>query len=277
MSNQKKHAGNIGDMIKHALLTELMIDFAESNPERPIRYLETHAGFYDYEEKALKKPKGGWKGQRAWSLGIVVQAIEEGRDLGRFGEILGKSIKADKFTYPGSLKLIDEVLKPLPRRVGGFDTGTEQVQSFPPEFEVKEGDGYTGVTEILRAMNPSESCAVFVDPFWTGNGSGEISLVEDLAREAGEKAAVVVWYPLKKDHHVWRKSLEKEDFRQIEMRYRDTSGGWAGQDLKGAGMAYRGFRDETSKRLRQQAERLKSIFEGKKHTSTRLLDLMVVN
>jgi 23S rRNA A2030 N6-methylase RlmJ len=272
MADQRRNAANIGDVIKHALLPEFVLDAATLRPDLPIHYIETHAGFYGYSEHLLKNKEGEWSGERAWSLGAVLEFLKQGGDLGDYGEVLRRATKVCPFMYPGSLKLVAEV---LPETQGtclaGFDIGCAQVRSFPPSIDVKRGDGYDRALRVLRSTKTARTALIFVDPFWSDEQADcDLHEIIGLANEA---AGIVVWYPVSRGCSDWRSRLLKSGFRSLEFRYEHYKvAPWAGQDLKGAGMAFRGFSNEVKNRLSAQSSRLVAAFAGRR-LGGRLLDL----
>lgn len=271
MPDQRRNAANIGDVIKHSLLPELVLDAARHCPDGAVHYVETHAGFYDYSEHLLRNQQGQWSGERAWSLGIVLDHLRSGGDLGAYGEHLRQMIDVFPFVYPGSLKLVGAILAERKgRHFAGFDLGDEQVRSFPASFNVKSGDGYDGTLEFLRSAAVGEP-VVFVDPFWTDEQAARD--LHEITRLANQARAIAVWYPLTKQYRDWRSCLLEHGFRALELRYMHYGvRPWAGQDLRGAGMAFRGFSNAVHDRLCSQSRRLVAAFAGRSF-GRRLLDL----
>lgn len=272
MADQRKNAANIGDVIKHALLPELVLDAVTLRPDSPIHYIETHAGFYEYGEAFLKNKRGDWSGERAWSLGTVLEFLKGGGNLGGYGEVLRRATKASPFIYPGSLKLVGEVLAETHgTQLSGFDIGCAQVRSFPPSFDVKRWDGYDGALQVLRSTKNDGTILIFVDPFWS-EGQAPCDL-DDITSLANQEKNMAVWYPLSNDYIGWRNRLLKSGFRSLELRYEHYERTpWASYDLRGAGVAFRGFSRAVKDRLSTQASRLVAAFMGKV-VANRSLDL----
>ncbi len=257
MADQRRNAGNIGDVIKHALLPQLAIGF-DSRQTTAWTYCETHAGFYDYP-LSLLKDGDGWKGERAWSIGVVQQSRCM-NELGGYGAELARSLDAG--VYPGSIRVIESAL-PASRldRLVGWDIGAEQVASYASKsarIVVQMGDGYNSVQSLQ--VDPR---LVFCDPFWTEAGEAE----KAKALVSRENAAIV-WYPLSKNTLSFRGWAAQQPYPSLEIRYRcwtANKNGWAGQDMQGAGLLMKGLPDEAVQEALSISKILKSIFEGEKH------------
>src|SRR4051794_41144808 len=105
MADQRQNAGNIGDIIKHSLLPPLIEGFCSEQQSEWV-YSETHAGFYDYPLSLLKDGEM-WKGERAWSIGLV-DRLAKFNQLGAYGRELAKSFEDN--VYPGSLRIVDATI-----------------------------------------------------------------------------------------------------------------------------------------------------------------------
>ena len=147
MADQRKNAGNIGDVVKHSLLPPLVTAYGDSFAG-DWTYCETHAGYYDYPLSMLKEG-GAWKGERAWSVGVLEQSGQL-HTLGEYGRELSDSLKEG--VYPGSIRLIASLSGPArPTRIVGWDIGEPQVKSFSGRDEavtVALQDGYSSVVTL---------------------------------------------------------------------------------------------------------------------------------
>lgn len=257
MADQRRNAGNIGDVIKHALLPQLAIGF-DSRQAAAWTYCETHAGFYDYP-LALLKDGECWKGERAWSIGVVQQSPRIDK-LGGYGTELARSLETG--VYPGSMRVIDSVL-PASRLNGlvGWDIGAEQVASYASKsarIVVQLGDGYNSVSSLQ-----TEPRLVFCDPFWT-----EPEEAEKAKSLVNKEKAAIVWYPLSGNTRSFRDWAAQQPYPSLEIRYRcwvANKNGWACQDMRGAGLLIKGLPDEAIQDALSISRALKSIFEGQEH------------
>ncbi len=129
MTDQRKKAGNIGDVVKHAILPEL-IHLFDKEQESGWDYWETHSGFYNYPLALLRNQRGEWSGERAWGVGLIKPS--DYPNLSFYGKQLGSCLAAG--VYPGSICLVDSM---APERViiRGRDIGNEQVDSYQGKSE----------------------------------------------------------------------------------------------------------------------------------------------
>ena len=265
MSDQRTKAGNIGDLFKHAVLPELVLLWLRSDPTmvNPT-YAETHAGFYTYDLCQLKtKSAGAWSGERAWSLGILEQALHDGH-LGVYGAALLSHLQ--KQVYPGSIRLVEFATRYTRSdlQILGFDLGREQVNSYPDvseQLKIKRDDGYRGLAEV------PDPRLIFCDPFWTDPVKEDEARAQELL--LGSSPAIV-WYPLKVKR--FRSWLKKHRVPHAELRFRHYKvKPWAGQDLRGSGLAYSGLRSHrAAETISRVAQRLVAVFKDKRHGSRRL-------
>jgi 23S rRNA A2030 N6-methylase RlmJ len=253
MPDQRKNAGNIGDVVKHAILPELVSLFDKLQQGQWV-YCETHAGFYEYPLDLLRTEKGQWSGERAWGIGLIQP--QHYRMLGLYGKQLGVNIP--RGFYPGSICLIDAVISKN-AVIRGRDIKDEQVASYQGKSQrigVAKGDGY-----LMTDQMPKSPRLVFCDPFW--KGSQEATKVQGML---GSEEAVVVWYPLSTGTVQYRKWQQRTVYSFIEIEfidYKPKKDGWSGQgDMKGAGLTIKGLPPESILRAREVGMVLKDIFAG---------------
>ena len=258
MADQRRNAGNIGDVIKHSLLPQLVQAF-DSCQEQPWTYCETHAGYYDYSLLLLKN-EGRWKGERAWSVGVI-ENCEGMTRLGGYGAELAKSF--EEGVYPGSMRIVASAVSTLRlKRLVGWDIGDEQVTSYASKLKrilVQNGDGYRSVGPLQ-----DEPRLVFCDPFWDEEDADNAKVLINQERH------IVVWYPLSVNTNQFRQWCIQQPYPRLEVYYRNWTAnryGWAAQDMKGAGMLVKGLPDGAIQNAIVIAKVLKALFEGKKHQS----------
>jgi 23S rRNA A2030 N6-methylase RlmJ len=250
MADQTKNAGNIGDVVKHAIVPAAAEVFGHEHPGGWV-YAETHAGFYDY------LTPGGWKGEQKRAVGVIEQS---GRvaELGPYGRVLANCLATG--VYPGSIRIVDEAFADLPSLTGiyGRDVGDEQVDSFQgrsSRVHVGRGDGY----EIASALPPAPRL-ILADPFW--DDPAELNRVQRLL---GGEPSVMVWYPLSRRSEAFRVWHRNARLCSVELAFafHDAANGWAGQDQKGAGLAFQGIPPAGFDRVVGLARILQSVFAGR--------------
>lgn len=179
MADQRRHAGNLGDVVKHAIWVDVARAWQARQPGA--RWVETHAGFHHYTAASLGAD--AWDAGRAPTLGPLSDALAAGTDLGVLGAVLAGWLPHRR--YPGSLVAVAEAAPGLALR--GFDLGADQVASFVGDdrMEVTRGDGFAGV---------AGADVVVCDPFW--DDAQTWSQVADLSNRVD---ALLVWFPGRAD------------------------------------------------------------------------------
>lgn len=250
MADQTKNAGNIGDVIKHAIVPAVATDFGRGHPGGWV-YAESHAGFYDYPTPRR------WKGEQKRAVGVIEQS---GRmaELGPYGRVLASCLAAG--VYPGSIRVVNESSAGLPFLIGiyGRDLGTKQVDSFQGRsrrVHVGSGDGYQ-----IASVLPAAPRLILADPFW--DDPKELTRVQRLLND---EPHVMVWYPLSKRSAAFRVWHRHARLCSVELAFafHDAANGWAGQDQKGAGLAFQGIPQAGFDRAVDLARILQSIFAGR--------------
>lgn len=250
MADQTKNAGNIGDIVKHAIVPAMTEEFSLAHPAGWL-YVETHAGFYDYPMP------DDWKGEQKRAVGVLDKS---GRvaELGPYGKVLAMCSTAR--VYPGSIRVVDEALAGNSSLQGiyGRDVGAKQVASFQgrsSRIHVNQGDGYQ-----IAADLPAGPRLILADPFW--DDKDELKRVKHLL---DEELSVIVWYPLSKRSEAFRGWHRDSRLCSVELEFafHDSTNGWAEQDQKGAGMTFQGIPPAAFDRAVDVARILQSIFTGR--------------
>lgn len=177
-----RHAGNAGDVWKHAALVAALTELTRA--EEPLHYLETHAGDGLY-------PLGS---AGEWGDGIQrVFAAREGL-AGRYAELVrafSPPSASRPAVYPGSPALAARLLRPQDRSTL-YDIDARAaalLRKTVPAAEVRDSDGLSAQVE------GKERTLAFIDPPFTQKQEWT-----DAARTAArlsERAAVLFWYPIK--------------------------------------------------------------------------------
>ena len=191
------HAGNHADVLKHVVLLALLAKLAEK--EKPLRYIETHAGAggYDLRSPAARKNREYLGGiGKIWNAGGMPEAVARLVDLVRRYNDGATTVER----YPGSPWLAREMLRP-----------TDSVYLFelhPAENRALEHAlGADRRVTVLR-VNGLEGCIglvppperrglVFVDPSY--ETKDEHSQVVDALHKAHRRFATgtyAIWYPV---------------------------------------------------------------------------------
>lgn len=200
------HAGNAGDLLKHWVLTEILVRL--NAKAKPWTYYDTHAGAGLY---ALAEPIGG-RLPSEWRSGIgpVWAAREKAPEaLTRYLDLLASFNPDGRLVcYPGSPAIARALARDEPpdRLIlcERHPTDAAQLQHLfarDPAVQVLGGDGWQ---LAARAMPPVvRRGVVLVDPSYEldRDYSAVIPFVRAV-RRCFPQAVVAVWYPLLKRYEV---------------------------------------------------------------------------
>jgi 23S rRNA (adenine2030-N6)-methyltransferase len=196
------HAGNFADVLKHAVLAQLVLYM--QNKDKAFRMLDTHAGLglYDLSSEEAQKT-GEWRD----GIGRLLEADLAPQVAHLLAPYLSavRSLNPDggiRF-YPGSPKLARMLFRPQDR--------LSAMELHPEDFarlhRLFEGDHHARITELdgwlsLGAhLPPKEKRGiVLVDPPFEEEDEYE-RIVDGLARgyRRFPGGTYCLWYPLKKD------------------------------------------------------------------------------
>lgn len=199
------HAGNFADVMKHALLVQLVR--ALQKKEKGFLFLDTHAGrgLYDLSAAAKgdsleRRPEWPEGAGRLWERSDLSSPLKDYVALVRtFDENQGNAGAAPRF-YPGSPSLVrllaraQDRLALCERHPEEFAALAEAMR-FSPRTSVHEMDGYVALRSMLPP--PERRALVLIDPPFEAKGEFAAivaALQEGLARLPGGMFAI--WYPL---------------------------------------------------------------------------------
>lgn len=191
------HAGNFGDVLKHAVLVFLLRYLAQK--DKPFFVLDTHAGIgmYDLQDDRAERTKEAEAGiGKVWAAENLPEMLSEYRKLVRsFNH--GKTLRF----YPGSPKIIARMLRANDRLVAN-EMHPEDVKELlavmrrDRNVRVTAEDGYTQVKALLP---PDERRGlVFIDPPF--EVKDEFARMEQAMKDALKRwgsGMYALWYPIK--------------------------------------------------------------------------------
>ncbi len=208
------HAGNFADVLKHAVLVQLVRGLQRK--EKGFLYVDTHAGRGRYDllaaaqgETLARKaewPDGigrVWAEQRTRATSTALtELVEIVRDFDRAERAPGGEAGEASAPrhYPGSPRVVRALLRPQDR-MALFEKHPEEVAALEAEFSherrvsVQALDGYTGVRATLPP--PERRALVLIDPPF--EAQDEFARVVGALREGLRRmpaATFAVWYPL---------------------------------------------------------------------------------
>jgi 23S rRNA (adenine2030-N6)-methyltransferase len=191
------HAGNVGDVVKHCTLVEILRRLA---PAGRVTYLDTHAGDGRYD----LAPTGEWREGigRLWSSAADGASPALAHYLALCRQL---EAGADRpHAYPGSPAFAAAVLGPdaclevWERDGDAFGRLARRVAS-DPRIRATRGDGLAALEGALRAAEKrADAVVALVDPPWSEKADW-LHVPATLARaaRASRAASLVLWYPVK--------------------------------------------------------------------------------
>ena len=198
------HAGNFADVTKHLILTALLA--ALSRKDKPMVYMDTHAGRYSYKlQEGAAAKASEWRDGigRLWAAKGSTPA-NEWPELTRYlqavREINPEPARDLPTDYPGSSQLARALLRPTDRLIL-CETEAEEYQHLKmgfandPQTAVHQRDGY----EALKAFLPpaERRGLVLIDPPFEETNETDRLLASLLAsHERWPTGVFAAWYPL---------------------------------------------------------------------------------
>lgn len=190
------HAGNFADVFKHALLSQLILSLQKK--ERPIVYVDTHAGIGHYD---LTHPWAIKNKEFIQGVGRIFGCIDYPPDIGPYLEILNQNNESDALLrYPGSPVIAKNLLREQDRLVLNElnSSDAEQLRLLSKGWlrtEIRNEDGFKLTKSVLP---PRERRGlIFIDPSY--DRPGEFKRVASAVEIGLRKFATgvyAIWYPV---------------------------------------------------------------------------------
>lgn len=217
------HAGNFGDVLKHAVLTLLLA--ALKRKEQAYCYLDTHAGIGGYDLSSAPAQKTGeWRHGigRIWGRGDVPDELRSYLDIVRgYNGTRGGTLNGELIFYPGSPRIARALLRPQDRIVlaelNGDDAHVLKEEfARDPQVAVHHRDGY----EALKALLPPKERRglILIDPPF--EQAEELDAAVKELRTAVQRwptGIFALWYPIKDRPPVRRfhRALQESGLRKV--------------------------------------------------------------
>jgi len=186
------HAGNVGDLIKHAILSSI-ITYLQQKPA-PIRYIDTHAGPGLYATTSAMAEKTG-----EYKCGVGSIPLEEfPEQLHAYRDVLAEFVTEQ--LYPGSPLLAAKLLR-AQDELRLFELHSSEYPRLQELFkrdrrvQVGNSDGFASVKALLPVKN--SRALVLIDPSYEVKTDYEAvvaCLKNGYARMPN--AVFAVWYPV---------------------------------------------------------------------------------
>lgn len=199
------HAGNFGDVLKHALLVPLVR--AMQRKEKSFLFLDTHAGIGTYDLTSSRADRTAEHVDgigRLWSREDLPKSLCEYVQIVRdFNEGHGGGNETIRY-YPGSPMVAAGLLRPQDRialsELHGDDflSLRENMQGTHGQVSAQQIDAYSALKAYLPP--PEKRALVLIDPPYENHN--ETSLLHAglaTALERFRSGVYAIWYPIK-DH-----------------------------------------------------------------------------
>lgn len=197
------HAGNMCDVVKHALLAQLILQYRAK--ETPFCVIDTHAGIGLYD---LNDPRAQKTNEAANGIDRLLKAQETPEVSDYLNIVRALNSGQDTRLYPGSPMLARRLLRQQDKLIAcerHSDDILELKKLFHNDKRVHahHRDGY----EALRALLPPQEKRgiVFIDPpFEQPDEFRQLSQALTTCNQKWRQACVVIWYPVKERPAIWR-------------------------------------------------------------------------
>lgn len=201
------HAGNFADVLKHALVLQLVA--AMQRKPKGFLYLDTHSGRGGYDlsvaaqgDTLTRKPEWPEGIGRLWHKDDLPAPLKDYVATVREYDLrLGNTETEPRF-YPGSPALVGAKLREQDRmalceRHPEECSILKTVMARTPRCVVHEMDGYTAMRAMLPP--PERRALVLIDPpFESEREFADITRAVDEGLRRSPDAVIAIWYPLTK-------------------------------------------------------------------------------
>ncbi len=198
--SHRYHAGNHGDVFKHAALLACLAPLTAPGA-RPLTCLDTHAGEGHYRLGSTGEWTEGIGRLDAGPEPTNAALAELRAALARTGA--ARRVPHRGGEYPGSPRLMFGALRPQDALVAferepGAAAALSRVLGETLGAKVRSGDGFTGLTEVAAGLPSDRALFVHIDPPYTDKAEWT-QVVDALATLANTRAdaQAMLWYPIK--------------------------------------------------------------------------------
>jgi 23S rRNA (adenine2030-N6)-methyltransferase len=191
------HAGNFADLLKHAVLMELLRALTGSHP--PLTVIDTHAGagLYDLDCGEARRTGEGVVG-----IGRLMAVRDAPPVFDDLKAAVARANEPGAFRfYPGSPLVVAGKLRPRDRYIGcelrGDDyTALRSSMARDAGAVVLKGDGWA--IAVDRAPKPPSPLLLLIDPpYERGDDAEQATRLTRAVLRRNPEAVIVVWVPIK--------------------------------------------------------------------------------
>jgi 23S rRNA (adenine2030-N6)-methyltransferase len=191
------HAGNFADLLKHAVLTELLRAMTAS--QAPLTMIDTHAGAGRYD---LESDQARRTGEGAAGIGRLMAARNAPAVFDDLKAVVTQCNKPGGLRiYPGSPLVVQSMLRPRDRYVGcefrEDDYATLRSSlSQDAGAVLLRGDGWALAAD--RAQKSPAALMVLIDPpFERGDDADQAVRLSRTVLQRNPGAVIATWAPIK--------------------------------------------------------------------------------
>jgi 23S rRNA (adenine2030-N6)-methyltransferase len=191
------HAGNFADLLKHAVLIELLRRLTGSRP--PLTVVDTHAGagLYDLEDPQARRTGEGLAGVGRLMVERNAPAVFDPLKAAVAAANSGGAVRF----YPGSPLIVAHALRARDRYVG-CETRPDDAAALRAAMpgrsraDIVKEDGWT--VAVNRAPPGPASLLLLIDPpFERGDDVAQVINVSQVVQKRNPGAVIAVWTPIK--------------------------------------------------------------------------------
>lgn len=218
------HAGNFADVLKHVVLTRILV-YLKRKPA-PFRVIDTHAGSGGYD---LCQDAAGRTGEWREGIGrLAPDALEpQARALIEPYHALAAGAVAGDAPYPGSPAIAAALARPFDRIIA-CELHPRALAALKARFnrdkriKIIALDGYTGLNAFIPPVE--RRGLVLIDPpFETQDEFARLTAAILAAHAKWREGILLAWYPIKERHGVERMSAALaasgiDDALRLELR-----------------------------------------------------------
>jgi 23S rRNA (adenine2030-N6)-methyltransferase len=191
------HAGNFADLLKHAVLTQLVRAMTSAGP--PLTVIDTHAGagLYDLDGGEARRTGEGKAG-----IGALMAATGVPPVFGDLKAIVERRNKPGALRfYPGSPLIIESRLRPRDRYIGCEFRADEfsvlqSALSQRPGAMLLKGDGWL-LADKHAPKSPAPLLLLIDPPFERGDDADQATGLTRVVLKRNPGAVIAVWCPIK--------------------------------------------------------------------------------
>ncbi len=197
------HAGNICDVVKHALLT-LLVEHLRAK-DKGFAVLDTHAGIglYDLSDPLAQKTDEAANGIHRLQASPAIPALAD------YSRVLNDLNAGGALRlYPGSPLLVRHLLRPQDRLIA-CELHPEDARALKRLFhgdkqvQTHHRDGYEALTALFPP--PERRGLALIDPpFEEADEFARLTNAVAALHKRWPQGQVAIWYPIKERPTIWR-------------------------------------------------------------------------